>query len=281
MHEKKRAEHIAFLLQKPGMDLAFIEHSGVVYFSHYPQRAKAPSSAVVQLLQGLFDEFVDHSFFILRQRIFSTGASTEMCRGMVKVVAKRMTDRIVPTDHGLNLQLSYRGLNSEDIKLLRSRFLSDENKKPLAEVEDLLFSSDSHGAGDFLRFAKELTRWVPRGKVLHDYDREVGAVLLDPEGRFLCYGLNSNSRNKTLHAEVNLLQRLYAEKGLMVPKGAKLYVTHKPCKMCAGMLYHWCEDPLTLQVLYLIAETGAQSRQTILDQFHLNTQYPERGPEYN
>ena len=257
------------------MDLAFVESSDVVYYAHYPHGAKAPSSAVVQLLQGLFEEFVDHSFFILRQRIYFTGAATEMCRGMVKVVAKRMTDNIVPKDQGLNLQLSYHCVGAGEPAVIHSRFLSAENKKPHSEVESWLASRSPQVTADFLKAAKELTAWVPRGAILHDYDREVGAVLVDAEGRLLGYGLNSNSRNKTLHAEVNLLQRLYAEKNSRIPRGAKLYVTHKPCKMCAGMIYHWSEEPMALQVYYSIEETGIHSRQTILDRLNLNIRYPQ------
>lgn len=263
------------------MDLAFVEYSGVVYYAHYSQGVRAPSSAVVQLLQGLFDEFVDHSFFILRQRIFFTGTATEMCRGMVKVVAKRMTDQIVPRDQGMRLQLSYHCAGDGEPTVIRSRFLSAENKKPLFEVEGWLAARSPQVIADFLKAAKELTAWVPRGEVLHDYDREVGAVLLDREGRLLSYGLNSNSKNKTLHAEVNLLQRLYLERGQMVPPGAQLYVTHKPCKMCAGMIYHWSEEPMELQVFYSVEEMGTHSRQTVLDRLRLNTQYPEPGPKSN
>jgi tRNA(Arg) A34 adenosine deaminase TadA len=111
---------------------------------------------------------------------------------------------------------------------------------------------------------------VPRGDVLHDYDRDIAAILVDAEGKLLSYGVNSNSKNKTLHAEVNLIQRYFKETGRKIPLGAVLYSTHKPCKMCAGMIYHWSENPDVLQVYYNIDEQGGLSKTTILDEKELN-----------
>ena len=115
---------------------------------------------------------------------------------------------------------------------------------------------------------------VPRGAVLHDHDRAIAAMLIDGNGELLSYGVNSNSRNKTLHAEVNLVQRWFRESGKKIPSGAVLYSTHKPCKMCAGMIYHWSENPRDVQVFYAVEEDGGLSRETVLDQHRLNKQLP-------
>ena len=58
----------------------------------------------------------------------------------------------------------------------------------------------------------------------------------------------------------------FLQTGKKIPAGTRIYVTHKPCKMCAGMIYHWSEDPRSIQVRYLKEETGGLSRSTILDQ---------------
>lgn len=274
MTAEKRAEHIAFLLSRPGMDLAFVEHQGVLYFAQYPQALQAPSSALVKLLQGLFDQFIDHSFFILRQRIFVTTSLTEMCRGMLKVVAKRATENILPVDHGLTVNLSFCEVGESHEPLVRVRHLSIENQEPLSVVQKWCQTQSLQNPEEYLELAARLARRVPRGDVLHDYDRDIAAYLVNRSGEILSFGVNSNSKNKTLHAEVNLLQRLFLETGSKIPRGATLYSTHKPCKMCAGMIFHWSEDPESIQVYYGQEESGGLSRHTVLDRWGLNKQLP-------
>lgn len=270
MLAEKRAEHIAFLLASEGGEVAFVEDKGTVYFARFPVGVAAPSSAVVKLLQGLFDRFVDHSFFILRQRIYTTAGLTEMCRGMVKVVAKRITENIRPRDHGESAGLQFVEIGDASQIVLPVAYLSQENQKSIQEVAGWLGSHAAVIPARQLELASGLARWVPRGSVLHDYDRDIAAFLLNDQGQLLSYGVNSNSKNKTLHAEVNLVQRLHRETGRPIPAGAVLYSTHKPCKMCAGMIYHWCEDPSQLKVYYSVEEKGGLSRQTVLDQHGLN-----------
>ncbi|WP_374075958.1 Bd3614 family nucleic acid deaminase [Bdellovibrio bacteriovorus] len=272
MLAEKRAEHIAFLLNQPERDLAFVEYKGVLYYALFPQNANAPSSATVKLLQGIFDQFVDHSFFILRQRIFVTGSLTEMCRGMVKVVGKRISENITAQDHGLSLDLHFEQVGTSEEVLIPVRHLNSENQSPLQDIQDWIAGNTAASSRDLLHLASGLARRVPRGEILHDYDRDIAALLLDSTGKVLSYGVNSNSKNKTLHAEVNLLQRLFREFKGKIPQGAVLYSTHKPCKMCAGMIYHWSDDPSSVQVFYSVEETGTLSRHTVLDKWQLNKQ---------
>ncbi|UXR64091.1 Bd3614 family nucleic acid deaminase [Bdellovibrio bacteriovorus] len=273
MLAEKRAEHIAFLLAQDGTDVAFVEHEGVLYYARCSQGKKhLPSSAVVKLLQGLFEQFVDHSFFILRQRIHTTAELTEMCRGMVKVTAKRVTASVIPRDHQLpGPEKIFEVAAGADI-LPISQHLSAENQRPLSEVRQWVAELKPNSELAFLQAVAKLARKVPRGKVLHDHDRDIAAVLVDKNGDVLSYGLNSNSKNKTLHAEVNLLQRFYREQQRGIPAGAVLYSTHKPCKMCAGMIYQSAEDPHALKVYYSVQENGGLSRQTVLDRLNLNEQ---------
>jgi len=274
MSEEKKAQHIAFLLASAGFESAFVEHKGVVYFARFPQDKTAPSSAVVKLLQGLFDRFIDHSFFILRQRIYTTAALTEMCRGMVKVVAKRVSEHILPINHALNLQVQFEEVGTSGDLLCRSAHLNTENTVAVSDIQQWLKTYTPSQAEDYLRLSFGMATRVPRGAVLHDHDRAIAAMLIDGNGELLSYGVNSNSRNKTLHAEVNLVQRWFRESGKKIPSGAVLYSTHKPCKMCAGMIYHWSENPRDVQVFYAVEEDGGLSRETVLDQHRLNKQLP-------
>jgi tRNA(Arg) A34 adenosine deaminase TadA len=185
-----------------------------------------------------------------------------MDRGMVKVVAKRVTFAIRPVDHQLQMTWEFLQVGCESDLLYESQLLTQENKR---ELKDLGLDSR-----DFLNQAQQLTRSVPRGEVLHDFDRRIAALLVGPDESLLGYGVNSNSKNKTLHAEVNLVQRLYRETGSKIPAGSVLYSTHKPCKMCAGMIHDWCEAPGKMKVYYRVEETGQLSRNTVLDRLGIN-----------
>jgi tRNA(Arg) A34 adenosine deaminase TadA len=278
MSDQKRVQQIAFSLNQDGFDLAFVEHRQVVYYSYFPKGMLAPSSAVVKLLQAVFEQHIDLSFFILRNRIYTTARLTEMCRGMIKVTAKRVTELIVPENSHIELQVSFcqMGMPTD---VLASVSVSMENQSPLNQIEKLLGDTQKNKNSHqqnlyYLNKAKALASEIPRGAVLHDFNRDIAALLIGPDGRFLGYGLNSNSKNKTLHAEVNLIQRFFKEQQCKIPAGSILYSTHKPCKMCAGMIFSWAEDPKAIQVFYSTKEEGGLSRQTILDQYHLNNQLP-------
>lgn len=279
MLAEKKAEHIAFLLLKAPtrtkhLDLAFVEYNGVVYYAFYPCQDAAPSSAVVKLLQGLFDRFVDQSFFILRQRIYTTSSLTEMCSGMIKVVAKRASQGIVPSDHNLDLDLRFCAIGSDKEVFPSVNLLNSENAVPISDVQIWIDEAKPKTEIDFLKLASHLAKRVPRGDILHDHDRDIAALLVDKNQRLLSYGINSNSKNKTLHAEVNLIQRFFRSQKMKIPEGAVLYSTHKPCKMCAGMIYYWSEKPNSVQVCYSIEEKGTLSRQTVLDIHGLNKCFP-------
>lgn len=255
MSEEVLVQQIAFDLAQPGWDLAFVRHKERLYYAHFPKETPAPSSAVVKLVQALFDQHVDHSFFILRNRIYTTAPVTAMCQGMVKVVAKRLQGEIPAVDHGLVLpyeKISVGGLEA----LAENKLLSGENQWPLASIRDLEQPSK-------LAWVQKIAALNSRGEVLHDYDRDIACLLLDRSGVLLGFGLNSNSKNKTLHAEVNLVQRFYRENKSKLPRGARLYTTRKPCKMCAGMIYSWSEEPATLEIHYL--EDDRSSQNTVLD----------------
>jgi tRNA(Arg) A34 adenosine deaminase TadA len=255
MSEEVLAQQIAFDLQRPGFELAFVWHKEDLYYSYYPAGTEAPSSAVIKLLQGLFDRFVDHSFFILRQRIYTTAPLRKSCHGMVKVVAKRVVGGVQPWDHKQLVTLQKTGIGGDEI-IFPSALLSLENRSSLESIEEL--RGDSPAA-----WVRAVAGLNPRGEILHDFDRDIACVLVDKSGDLLGYGLNSNSKNKTLHAEVNMVQRYFRELGRKLPEGAQIYTTRKPCKMCAAMIYDWSENPESLKIYF--AEEDKASRATVLD----------------
>jgi tRNA(Arg) A34 adenosine deaminase TadA len=255
MSEEVFAQQKAFHLVKPGFDVAFVSHQGVVFYSYFPRGIGAPSSAVVKLLQGLFDRFVDHSFFILRNRIYTTAPLQAMCHGMTKIVAKRVQGDIEPKNYGIELS-DEKVLIGGDEPLIRVQLLSKENELPIADIKSMQ-------APTMLEWLRNVAKLNSRGEVLHDYDRDIACLLLSPKDEVLAYGINSNSKNKTLHAEINMVQSYFKIHQQKIPKGSKLYTTRKPCKMCAAMIHDWSENPASLEIYY--AEDDKSSQNTVLD----------------
>jgi tRNA(Arg) A34 adenosine deaminase TadA len=66
--------------------------------------------------------------------------------------------------------------------------------------------------------------------------QQIAAVLVGPDGRFLSWGVNTNTRNITRHGETNCVQCYLENVRAPVPDGSTLYTTLQSCEMCAGML---------------------------------------------
>ncbi len=65
--------------------------------------------------------------------------------------------------------------------------------------------------------------------------KNIGAVLVSASNQIIGWGVNTNDRNSTRHAETNAIQAFQREMGTPVPEGATLYTTLEPCYMCAGV----------------------------------------------
>lgn len=242
-------------------DLAYVIHQGQCYYTEGSFSQGTPSSAVVKLLQGIFEIHKDHSFFILRQRLWTNQKLGAQELGMVKVIAKRISFEPFDSYERLTeLSGKYKmfsiGNPDSPFQFLTADCLA-------LETQSLPTYFDRQQALVGLIF---LQKQIPRGSVLHDHPRPVSALMLDKQGQILGAAVNTATINKTRHAEVNLVQSYYLKTGQKTPAGAQIFVTHKPCKMCAGMIWDNSEDPYSLRVFYLIEEIGSQSRNTILDQ---------------
>ncbi|WP_395806766.1 Bd3614 family nucleic acid deaminase [Archangium minus] len=75
----------------------------------------------------------------------------------------------------------------------------------------------------------------------------IGSVLVNAQGKIIAWGVNTNSDNSTLHAEVNCVQ-MYQKNtdGAPIPRGSRLYTTLQSCEMCSAMLTTTCETDLTV-----------------------------------
>lgn len=264
-------EQIAYILSaaSPDCHLAWVAHQEIVYYSRVPQDYRGPVTAVTKLIQFVFDEKIDHSFFVLRNRIYSTAGLSPLSSGMIKLAAKRATGDIQRRDHGLCLDFKFQEMGTLDVQIIRSRHFQAAERPSIIPVLNRL--NDGEQA---YRALQDLIAQVPRGSVLHDFNRQIAVILCDGSGEILAWGVNGNSKNKTLHAEVLMIQDFYQKHHQILPEGAKIYVSLKPCLMCAAMISYLA--PPSCRVFYFEDDPGSLARNSELEKRGMLTQVTEK-----
>lgn len=241
-----------------------------------------PGSAVIKIIQGIFEEFVDHSFFILRQRIFTNEAENPVAKSIVKVAAKRVSFgvpipnllqnsellsdwvEVLPKESGylfvdsihrdfllekkitesIHGGLGISDLNSEFIFALDNRNLSKNIDSKLVE-----------------EFLKKIILQIPRGGTLHDYNRPIAVAAFDKNNLMVDWAIAQNYKNKTLHAEVILASKILLRQ---IPIET-VFCSLKPCKMCAALLNHLVKIGLIQSIRYFENDPGPLAQNTELD----------------
>ncbi len=263
MENQRLIETIAYELNSLGhFPIAFLLDGGTVFYAtsktDHPQ---APQSPIVNLIQGIYEKFEKEygkARRVLRNRIYTTTPHpTIMCLGMTKVAAKRLTPGVKPTCHPIPVSVSY-----EDVT-------SQARSHQTFHLNNISTSTAHWSHTDFLQFALQLAKKVPRTNTRFRDDRAIASILVQiaPEerkNRILALGVNSNSSNKTCHAEVNLIQSYFQKSRQPIPPHSRIYTTLKPCKMCASMIWHCASDLNSLKIYYAEDDPGPFARDTIL-----------------
>lgn len=250
------AEQIAFQLKnKHSGECSWVEYEKTIYYSIKNNSAKFPGTASTQLIQYLFDRFVDRSFFILRQRIFSTEAKNSFAENMVRLAGKRISFNIEARDHGIEIDAKFIQIVDGDSGLIVSAHLRESPSM-------FHLNCSPSTAPDILN---SLINSIARGPVLHDYNRAISALLTDQNGNILEAATNQNFKNKTLHAELLLIQNYFRRTGKKLPKNTCLYVSLKPCVMCASAIIAYSEAPESLKVYYLNDDPGTKAKNSELE----------------
>jgi len=214
------------------MDAAWLEWNGQLYYSELRRSVHEPHSAVTQLISGIWRLFPGSAHFILRARIYLNYEPTELCRGMMIVCAKRYTRLpAVPST-------------------VQSRVSGSDNKSILIGPE-LRHESRQNSAGS------------PSGERALQ-NRSIEAWLLDADGRLVGWGVNTSGRNRTCHAEINLLRSWWHRNRSPLPVGGRLICTLEPCPMCAGAIVQCLEDQSSFRVEYMSPDTGSLIRRSAL-----------------
>lgn len=203
-------------------------------------------TAITRLIQGIYELDPRMARKILRNRIYATASATSFCRAMVKVAAKRLTDNTAPlteTERARAIVVDFKSeLNHE---IFDTRFRSTE--EVMVDLNERLNS-------------RKVTSKANR----YENDRAVAAALFSTSERPLV-AFNTNAKNRTLHAEMNLVQSILLERGSPYCEPISVLVTLKPCKMCAEALTLLVENPKDLRVVYLEEDPGPNARYSRTD----------------
>jgi len=249
---------------------AFVRHQNQIFWLSGLSREFLGATAATALMQSVFEAHRDLSFFILRQRIYTNEPFCEMTAGMLKVIGKRIEYDF--RAQGRVELLSKLGLS--DIVEVEFVDMQSSWQAVLQRKRTSVFFKDEPilSAESAYKLLARLQSEIPKQKALHDQPREVAALLVGPAGELISTAVNESVLNKTLHAEINLVQNFLWTEKIKIPPYYKIYVSHKPCKMCAAMIYESCENPSLNEVIYFQNVEGRHSVNTVLDRRHLNRQ---------
>jgi len=245
-------------------DLALIPASGeipCIYLFSNPPSSHEPHSALTWLIQAVYEQWPEQARRILRNRIHYKGIFRPLESGMLKVTAKRVAQHSSLPELFRELGVRTQGFRRMEVCSVGLRGV----ESPVA-VEELEVPRSEPSLVDWVRGQVSHLQEIRRGVPLHLTDRPVVAILVDSQGRVLSQAHNQNRSNKTLHAELQLAQNWWGMHRSPFPEGSRLYVSLKPCKMCAGAIWQMSKAPGSTEVIFLEDDPGSFARETILDE---------------
>jgi hypothetical protein len=79
-------------------------------------------------------------------------------------------------------------------------------------------------------------------------NRKIGAILTNPSGTVLAHGYNTALRDRTQHAEMNLLEMYFAQNPneRFLPVDSQIFTSLQPCRMCATWIGA-CAPPVDIR----------------------------------
>lgn len=240
----------------PRMKSAWLISEGTTYLASVP--VDAGRSAIVELIERIYHSestrtestrSVSRAHVLLREWIHSDALATPADREAVKVTAKRLRSQgTAPVPAGDDVILLAEAPPLPEFALAgvkRGQILSHaEVARHLEALKTRTVQTDA--------------RWAS--------DRAVAAILVDSTGGFLAAAWNTNAVIRTRHAERNLCESLAAiTVDGKIPLGAVLYVSLKPCRMCAARIWEVAADPARLSVIYFEEDSGPFAQGTMLE----------------
>lgn len=232
-------------------DVAFVLEPDAVSWASGPRHAWSPETATSRLVQGLYERHGTRAARRLRRPVWSVRPADPFGAGLVKVHGKRLY-QVTPRDHGLTtpplVEVPWAFTAPPLLTALPARLPLDDPGAVFAAAQRLL--------DDPARATAPAPRWAS--------DRRVGALLVDREGALLGAAVNTHGRNRTLHAEVNLVLGHVLRARAPLPAGCVVFATLRPCRACAGLLWAAAADPASLRVVFAEDDPGPGARNTVL-----------------
>jgi hypothetical protein len=244
------AELAGELVRRTGSsDVAFLQEGERVLYARGTEEPGSPFTATTTLVQGIHESRPELARKLVRARIWTTREPGAFAWGLVKVAARRISTVEPSSETHLPREMSF-GAG----ELVEVRYEPREISRPSVRPRT-----------DWLELAASLVADPDPAMPLHARDRRVGAVLVSPGGDLLAASANTNARNRTLHAELNVLTTAWLANRKKLARGTRLYVTLSPCKMCAGLAWELGEEPGAIAVFFRELDPGPAARDTVLE----------------
>ncbi len=248
-------------------DIAVLSEPGRVFLARHSAQPFEPMTATLALIQGIWAVDPKMARKILRTRIYATESSTLLAEGTIRVAAKRWN---AGTSHSeiekLLEEARTRGSELVDVTG------SGKQARESAHIE---FSPKAPGTdSDWMTQLRDRLDAVPIDPLLPRFERSraVAAALVLPDDTGTdetgwAVALNQNVSNRTLHAEMILIENWWRRQGCKLPAKTRLFVTLQCCRMCAAAVLHVCENPGDIEVIYGEPDPGPMAAQTMLQKY--------------
>ncbi len=156
------AEQIMNFIKPEGFEAAFIGFENVIYFVSWPTSQKAnveycARSPIVDLIQIVFDQNQDRSFFILRNFIYSSYKLGPMDKGMIKLAAKKVVCSLGPGESRASTETQ--SLASRRLECsLNFQFLNLSNFESISSTHQKERAGDKFSDSEWLQIYEEFRK---------------------------------------------------------------------------------------------------------------------------
>lgn len=225
-------------------------------FSPAPQRlvcqAAAAHSAVARLVGAVYEAFPGQAHRVLRNRLFTTALENEIDRALVQVAAGKITFGASAPDSGA--PLTWLDEAADGLNPTYNEFASLPFDSLPCDLPELAHALEVNVLS------------LPRDPAVKraEQDRPIAAALVDPTGTPRLAARNTAGRNKTRHAEINLLSLAETAGLLPLHAGWRIVVTLSPCRMCAARIVSAYKESNDASVLFLHHDPGRLAQNTAL-----------------
>jgi len=217
----------------------------------------ALESAVFRLVGAVYESEPGQAHRCLRRRIYTNTEPNEAERAVVRVAAGKIGLAVEDDKWAVWLAETHW---LDDVADRIATLYNQRSELALPHVQAVSPTRVARALDDMVRsFPRDVD--VKRA----EQDRPLAAALLNPAGTAVLAARNTAGRNKTRHAEVNLLGLAEAADLLPLGEGWLVVTTLSPCKMCAALLVAAFERPGIARVRYLELDHGKLARDTALD----------------